>query len=202
MTGPRSPSVPRSRPLDMDDMSSDTTATWTRHDGDDRRLTSRPGLSGSGPERPGLGDHGGRVGWWVAWADRCAPGARGVLAGRPGVVRGVISRTDAAAGAGLAAHRGRRTHADLRPDGVGQDAHGLPRVDRPADHHAAARGALAPHACALHLAAAGAGVRHREEPAGAAEGHRTRRRAPRRERSSPPRSGCAPATRPPTTARS
>ena len=73
----------------------------------------------------------------------------------------------------MATHRRRRTHADLCADGFGQDAHGVPHLDRPAHHHAAARGSHPSHARALHLAAARPGVRHREEPAGAAQRDRT-----------------------------
>ena len=78
----------------------------------------------------------------------------------------------AGAGAGVAGDRRRGPHADPGPDGLGEDAGRLPLGDRPADDHAASGdgGAAGP----LHLAAASAGGRRGEEPAGTAAGHRPR----------------------------
>ncbi len=139
----------------------------TRREGGARRATGTGHQNGCSPARR----------CWVASTHRSSPRARCVLARRSGVVRVVVSPADPAADQRLAAHRGRRAHADLRADRFGQDPHVVPCVDRSPHDHATARGAVASHAGALHLAVASAGVRHREEPPCAAQGHRARRRA-------------------------
>ncbi len=81
--------------------------------------------------------------------------------------------------AGLARHRPRRVDADPRADRQRQDADRVPLVHQPPDVRAAA-GAAAALPRALHLAAQGAGGRHRAQPARAARRHRQSRRGPGR----------------------
>ena len=116
----------------------------------------------------------------VACRDGLVRPARSLLGAGPGVVRHLVPRGHAAAGPGLAGHRLGRAHADPGPHRLGQDARRVPLGARPARHRAAARRQGAAHPAPLHLAAAGARGRRREEPAGAAAGHRPRGRAPRR----------------------
>ena len=93
-----------------------------------------------------------------------------------------------------AADRLRRAHADPGPDRLGQDAGGVPLRARPA-----ARGARRGHAARLRLAAEGAQLRHRAQPARAARrppGGRERRGAHGRHAAEGARGDAAPAARP------
>ena len=79
------------------------------------------------------------------------------------LVRAGLRRGDPCAGARLARDRARREHADPGADRLGQDARGLPLRDRPPQRRAGRRAAAA-----LRLAAEGAELRHRAQPARAA----------------------------------
>ena len=91
-------------------------------------------------------------------------GRAGLLPARDArLVRAELRRADARAGAGLAGDRGRRTRPDPGADRLGEDARGIPLGDRPADRHAGTRPPRP-----LRLAAQGAQLRRRAEPARAA----------------------------------
>ena len=95
--------------------------------------------------------------------------ARPVPAPRPRMVSHRTRRTDAAAAAGLAAHRRRTEHAHPRADRLRQDAGRLPRLPRPP----LAAGIGGPRrARPLRLAAEGAQQRHPSQPASAARRRR------------------------------
>jgi hypothetical protein len=106
---------------------------------------------------------------WTATGSWTRP--RGVLQPRhTPLVRGSVRRTDGGAAAGLGAHCGGRTHTAHRAHGQRQDAGGVPVRDRPA--HASRRCRRgARRARAVRLAAEGAGIRHRPQPARAAGRH-------------------------------
>ena len=99
--------------------------------------------------------------------------ARAFLAEDAGLVRARVRRPDAGAGAGLARHCLRRQRPDPGADRLRQDARRLPLRDRPARPQPRRR---APPA--LRLAAEGAQLRRRAEPARPAR--RPPVRAPRR----------------------
>ena len=114
-----------------------------------------------------------------------------------GLVRGAHPGT----APGLERDRPRRPHADPGAHGLGQDARGVPVGDRPAQRRAAPR-SRPPHPGAVHLAAAGARGRRREEPpraAARASAHAAerlgRRRSRARARSVGVRTGDTPAAR-------
>ena len=86
--------------------------------------------------------------------------ARAVLAQDPRVVRARLRGADACAGGRLARDRERRQRAHPGADGLGEDARGLPLRHRPA-RRAAGRGPPPP----LRLAAEGAELRRRAQPA-------------------------------------
>ena len=109
--------------------------------------------------------------------------ARAVLTGGPCLVRDELRGPDGRAGPWLGGHLGRTAHAHPRPDGEWQDPGRVPVVPgparprpQPATHAHGTRARPGP----VHLAAQGAHLRHRAEPAGAADGHRAGRGAPRR----------------------
>ena len=101
--------------------------------------------------------HGPRIGAGVPW-----PGiALGhPLAAHEDLVRARVRRADARAAARLAGDRERRTRAHPGADGLREDARGVPARHRPPERDA--RGRPAP---SLRLAAQGAELRHRAEPA-------------------------------------
>ena len=86
--------------------------------------------------------------------------ARRLLAADTGLVHGCVSRADGRAGAGLAGDRARRARPDPGADGLGKDARGVPLRHRPAQREP--RAGAAP---ALRLAAQGAELRRRAQPA-------------------------------------
>ena len=86
---------------------------------------------------------------------------------------------------------------DPGPDRLRQDARGVPARHRPARHHARRRHR---HPAALRLAAEGAQLRRRAQPARTAGRHPRDRRAPRPGAARDLASPCAPATRRPATA--
>ena len=88
------------------------------------------------------------------------------------LVRSLVRGADAGAGGRLADDRLRRQHPDLRADRLRQDAERLPLGDRLA--RAAPGGARHRHQDRLRLAAEGALLRRRAQPARAAAGHRRR----------------------------
>ena len=93
-------------------------------------------------------------------------GAAGALPARdPRLVRAELRRADAGAGAGLAGDRGGRPCPDPGADRLGEDARGVPLRHRPADGDAWPRPARP-----LRLAAEGAQLRRRAEPARPARG--------------------------------
>ena len=99
---------------------------------------------------------------------------RGLQPPHAALVRGLVRGSDPGAGRGLAADRLRRQHADLRPDRLRQDAQRLPvgyRLARAAVRQSSGRGEDR-----LRLAAQGALLRRRAQPARAVAGDRRRRR--------------------------
>src|SRR5579862_1939207 len=95
-------------------------------------------------------------------------GARGVPAGDEGLVHTKLRRADGRAGAGLARDREREERPDPGPDGLGEDARGVPLGDRPADSGPRGR---APRP--LRLAPQGAQLRRRAESPGPLAGLRS-----------------------------
>ena len=91
-----------------------------------RRAASRPGTG------MGRGADGARTLDEMAPLDAFTPA-------RPRLVRARVRGADRRAGAGLAGHRHRRAHADLRAHRLGQDARRVPLGPRPPGGRAAAR---------------------------------------------------------------
>ena len=116
---------------------------------------------------------GARLGKGPIHYPGCVDVARRLRSGDARLVRARVRRADAGAGARLAGDRLRRAHADPGADRLGKDARRVPLRHRPAHRGGRGQGTAAP----LRLAAQGAQLRHRAQPA----------RAARRPRVGPPR---------------
>ena len=139
-----------------------------------------------------------RLPWPVVPPARRAPPIRWPPSGRrrpPGSVPPLLRHTGP--GPGLAGHRRRPAHADLRADRLRQDARRVPVVPRPADERTRAGRSAAPPARALRVAAQGARARRRSQPALAARRDRAGRAQPRAPAREVTRRRCARATRRP-----
>ena len=131
--------------------------------------------------------------WMYAAVCLHAPGSR--------LVHACLRGADGGPGAGLAGDRHRRARADLGAHRLGQDARRVPVGARPPRGRADRRRRA--HAPRLRLAAEGALLRHREEPARAAARHRRRhhRRHPHRRHAAEGARGTWSATRPTSSSR-